>query len=154
MCLPQTLWSHTLDATRNLVFPCQFRLRDDSHTQYYCLQLTTSDLLFRLSLRLWILSLDVRVACSELLEWCGLLAAAHNNAELQAQASEDSFWSETASEEQAQQLRQLQQLQQLQLLQQSGVCDAQQPTYDQLMLQQQQQQQQGLNPLSGWNPNT
>jgi len=62
----------------------------------------------------------------------GLLVAAHNNAQLQTlsvQASEDSFWSESASQEQAQQLRELQQLrnlQQLQLLQQNAYY-AQQP---------------------------
>jgi len=59
---------------------------------------------------------------------------------LSAQASEDSFWSETASQEQAQQLRDLQQLrtlQQLQLQQQSAGYDALQPA------NQQQQQQQG-----------
>jgi len=71
-----------------------------------------------------------------------LPAAAHNNAELQmlsTQASQDSFWSETASQEQAQQLRELQQLrdlQQWQLLQHN----AQQPA-NQLALQSQQPQQ-------------
>ena len=60
---------------------------------------------------------------------------------LSAQASEDSFWSESASQEQAQQLRDLQQLrtlQQLQLQQQGAGYDAQQPA-NQMILQQQQQ---------------
>jgi len=75
-----------------------------------------------------------------------LLVAAHNNAELPAlpaQASEDSFWSETPAQEQAQQLSELEQLrslQQLQLMQQRAY-DAQQPA-NQMMLQQQQLQQQ------------
>jgi len=78
---------------------------------------------------------------------CGWLVAAHNNAELptlKAQASEDSFWSETPAYEQAQRLRELEQLrslQQLQLMQQRAY-DAQQPA-NQMIPQQQPAQVQG-----------
>lgn len=74
---------------------------------------------------------------------CGWLVAAHNNAELatlKAQASEDSFWSETPAYEQAQRLRELEQLrslQQLQLMQQRAY-DAQQPANQMISLPQQQ----------------
>jgi len=67
--------------------------------------------------------------------------AAHNNAELpilSAQASQDSFWSETASQQQAQELQQLRNLQQLQMLQQSAY-DVHQPA-SQIMMQRAQQQ--------------